>query len=126
MFRLNPKAKLCESVSVDGGILTIEYLDGSIEERVDPTAELGTFKDKTWWSLRWSKGSDRFWYMVAARKDSTLVEKLGQIWVRNDGRWVWVRHQSKYQGRWSEGQGVVDSKQEATSKVMEGWNVEER
>ena len=64
--------------------------------------------------------------MAAARKDSTLIEKLGQIWAKNDGRWVWVRHRSKYQGQWLEGQGVVDSKQEAASKVVEGWYVEER
>jgi hypothetical protein len=30
MFRLNPKAKMCQSVSVDGGTLRVEYLDGKI------------------------------------------------------------------------------------------------
>jgi hypothetical protein len=119
MFRLNPEAKLCQSISIDGGILTFEYLNGTVEEKVDKTAELSTYKGKTWWRNR----DGRYWFMVAARADSTLIEKLGQIWKKNDGRWVWVRHKSKYQGRWSAGQGVAASKQEAANKVVEGWYV---
>ena len=95
MFRLSPEAKLCQSISIDGGILTFEYLDGTVEERVDKTAKLSTYRNQTWWKAQ----GDRFWYTVTARKNSSLVEKLGQIWKKNDDRWVWVRHKSKYQGR---------------------------
>jgi len=111
------QGKLCDSISVDGGVLHIQFSDGTTAERVDPTAPLGTYRGEA----QWSQVKNRIHYLVKARKGFTLHEKLGQVWKKNDGRWAWVRHKSRYQGDWKEGQGVVQSETEAQLQVEKGW-----
>ena len=49
-----------------------------------------------------------------------MVEHLGAVQVRADGRWNWWRWKSKYH-EWSVGQGVVNTKTLAIAEVLKGW-----
>ncbi len=111
------RGKLCDTIAEDQGMLRIEFSGGTTAERVDPTAPLGTYRDEA----RWSQAKNRMHYLVKARKNFTLHEKLGQVWKKNDGRWTWVRHKSQYQSGWKKGQGVARSETEARLQVEKGW-----
>ena len=91
------QGKLCDSITVDQGVLHIEFSDDTMLECVDPTAKLGNFNGGAWWE-KMHDGRIVFW--VRARRFYNLREKLGMIWPKNDGRWNWARYESKYQGDW--------------------------
>ncbi len=55
-------------------------------------------------------------YSVSAQ----LSEYLGAVKLRADGRWDWWRWKSKFH-KWSTGQGVAATEDEAKVKVLEGW-----
>ncbi len=62
-------------------------------------------------------------YRVPYTLDSQIVEHLGAIKERNDGRWNWWRKRSNYHKSWNgEGQGVADSRGAAELRVLEGWD----
>jgi hypothetical protein len=50
-----------------------------------------------------------------------IVERLGAVKPRGDGRWSWWRWRSKFHKGWETGQGVVATEELAKAKVLEGW-----
>jgi len=126
---LMTSGKLCHSITVDQGVMHIQFCAGGMWERVDPTAKLGNYRNDSWWEVM-IDGRIVFW--VQARRFYNLREKLGMIWPKNDGRWNWVRYESKYQGDWQPGQGVTDypkayhtdeppPEEQAELQVLDGW-----
>jgi hypothetical protein len=59
-------------------------------------------------------------YRVPIAEGFRMVEHLGAVKPRRDGRWNWWRWQSRFH-RWKTGQGVADSQEAAQKKVLEGW-----
>jgi hypothetical protein len=54
-----------------------------------------------------------------------MVEHLGVIKERSDGRWDWWRKESVFHSTWvGPDQGVADSQGAAEMRVLEGWEVE--
>lgn len=63
-------------------------------------------------------------YRVPILPDNTIVEHLGEVKERTDGRWNWWRKRSKYHKNWNgEGQGVAANQGAAEMRVLEGWDV---
>jgi len=61
-------------------------------------------------------------YAVPIRSDMRIVEHLGAIKLRKDGRWNWWRWTSDFHKEWSgHAQGVVVAKADAITIVEEGW-----
>ena len=111
------QSKLCDRVTADAGAVRLEFSDGTMSERVDPTTPLGRYIGEAGWKYQRS----RTHYLVKVRPGFTLHEKLGQVWKKNDGRWNWIRHKSRYQSGWKEGQGVAESETKARLQVEKGW-----
>lgn len=68
--------------------------------------------------------SDLKKYEIPISIGSRIKEMLGRIVRREDGRFSWFRKSSKYRKKWNaklNSEGVVDTKQEAVEKVLEGW-----
>jgi len=112
------QGKRCDRVTADAGAVRYEFSDGTLVERVNPALPLGTYRGEAWWS----PVKNKMHYLVKVRPGFTTHEKLGQVWSKNDGRWNWIRHKSRYQNDWKEGQGVAFTQGEALSQVEEGWS----
>lgn len=112
------QGKLCDHVTTDAGAVRYEFSTGTVIERVDPTLPLGTYKTEA----RWHHRPSQSYYFARIREGFTTVEKLGKVWTKNDGRWNWLRHGSRFQIVWKAGQGVVMTKAEAILEVEKGWN----
>ena len=66
--------------------------------------------------------SQREVYRVQIAPDARIVEHLGAVKKRADGRWDWWRRASTFH-RWTgPAQGVVETIEEAKAKVLEGWH----
>ena len=64
----------------------------------------------------------KYVYRVPCIPGSKMVDHLGAIKERADGRWNWWRFTSNYHPTWSvEGQGVTDSQVGAMDEVLLGW-----
>lgn len=121
--------KLCDSITVDEGVLHIQFSEDRMLECVDPMVKLGNYRDGAWWE-KMHDGRVFFW--AQARRFYQIREKLGMIWPKNDGRWNWVRYKSKYQGDWRPGQGTSNypkahhtdepsPEEQARLQVTGGW-----
>jgi len=61
-------------------------------------------------------------YVVPIKIDMRMIEHLGAIKLRADGRWNWWRWTSDFHKEWGgHAQGVVGAKQDAITIVEEGW-----
>ena len=69
----------------------------------------------------WDKFGKAQAYRVRLEESDTIVEHLGMVKLRADGRWGWWRAKSKYHEGWTMGQGVALTEEEAKAKVLEGW-----
>jgi hypothetical protein len=67
----------------------------------------------------------KFVYRVPVTPKTRMVEHLGAVKERADGRWDWWRFRSKWHKNWQgEGQGVALSLGAAEMRVLEGgWEV---
>ena len=63
-------------------------------------------------------------YRVQIGHDVAMVEHLGAVKYRADGRWNWWRWQSRYH-EWKPGQGVAATVEAAKARVLEGWAEEQ-
>ncbi|MHC4300919.1 MAG: hypothetical protein ACYS7Y_26900 [Planctomycetota bacterium] len=62
-----------------------------------------------------------FVYSVPIRPGDDMVEQLGVVKERSDGRFDWWRRESKWH-RWDgDAQGVADTREEGMNHVLEGW-----
>jgi len=69
----------------------------------------------------------KFVYRIPCTPDTDIVEQLGAIKERNDGRWNWWRSESKFHQSWHTNfgginQGVARTQGEAEVRVLGGWN----
>lgn len=63
-------------------------------------------------------------YTMPIKEGCRIVERLGAIQQRVDGRWNWWRWDSDLHGDWRGiAQGVSESKAEAKERVEEGWPI---
>jgi plasmid maintenance system antidote protein VapI len=61
-------------------------------------------------------------YVVPIAAKTRITEHLGAIELRADGRWNWWRWTSDFHKEWSGyAQGVAVAKQDAITRVEEGW-----
>jgi hypothetical protein len=63
-------------------------------------------------------------YRVRLEAEGSIIEHLGAVKPRGDGRWSWWRWRSKFHPTWERGnhnQGVVATEELAKAKVLEGW-----
>jgi hypothetical protein len=68
----------------------------------------------------------RFAYRVPVTPGSKMVDHLGVIKERSDGRWNWWRMESNYHQTWlGPKQGVADNRSDAEMRVLEGWETED-
>lgn len=67
----------------------------------------------------WQERKDRTDYRVPILDATKLVEILGAVKLRSDGRWNWWRWKSRFH-KWSTGQGVEENKEAAMKCVLEG------
>jgi hypothetical protein len=56
-----------------------------------------------------------------------MIEHMGAVKKRSDGRWNWWRFKSDFHKSWHENfggvsQGVADSQGAAEIRVLEGWD----
>ncbi len=66
----------------------------------------------------------KFIYRVPCMLGNRVVEHLGAVKKRSDGRWNWWRFESKYHLTWKgESQGVADNQGTAEMRVLEGWEI---
>ena len=63
----------------------------------------------------------RIIYWLPCYPTSFMVEHLGAIKERGDGRWDWWRWKSKFHTLWMTDQGVALSQGAAELRVLEGW-----
>lgn len=64
-------------------------------------------------------------YRVPIKHGSKIHEVLGRVRIKNDKRFEWTRWRSQIHNNWSKecpAQGVCDTKEQAISKVLCGWN----
>jgi len=64
----------------------------------------------------------KFVYRVPCISDTRIVEQLGAVKKRSDGRWNWWRFKSKFHKSWSSDQGVANNQGAAEMRVLDGWN----
>lgn len=71
-----------------------------------------------WSSLRWSKTTP--FRCDVCLLDTTLTVPLASVFRKNDGRWTWIRLNSKWypQKRQNPIQGVCDTKEEAMKMAL--------
>lgn len=81
----------------------------------------------------WSKiGRDtlpKFVYRIPCTPATNMVEHLGAVKEKTDGRWYWWRFRSNFHKSWNENfgdvdQGVAANQGAAEMRVLEGWNDE--
>ncbi len=64
-------------------------------------------------------------YCIPCRPGGWVVDHIGAVKERNDGRWNWWRWPSNFHKTWNgEGQGVAASKYAAMLQVLDGWELE--
>ena len=66
-------------------------------------------------------------YRVPCTPTTRMVEHLGAVKEKTDGRWNWWRFRSDFHKSWNENfggadQGVAASQGAAEVRVLEGWN----
>jgi hypothetical protein len=63
-------------------------------------------------------------YNFPIQEGCRIIERLGVIQLRADGRWNWWRRKSDFHGDWRGGaQGVAESRDQAKERVEEGWPI---
>lgn len=65
--------------------------------------------------------SQKIVYRVRISPDARIVEHLGAVKERTDGRWDWWRWASEFHLWDRVGQGVTEIEEEAKAQVMLGW-----
>lgn len=63
----------------------------------------------------------KYVYRVPITPMTKMVEHLGVIKERSDGRWDWWRFNSA-EHKWKVGQGIADTKAWAQIEVLRGWD----
>jgi hypothetical protein len=64
----------------------------------------------------------KYVYRIPCMPGGKVVDHIGAIKERNDGRWNWWRMRTNFHPTWNgEGQGVADSRGAAEMRVLEGW-----
>jgi hypothetical protein len=71
----------------------------------------------------WRQCGNRLVYRLPCTPDTIIVEHLGGVKERGDGRWDWWRWKSDFHHQWMVGQGVALSQGAAEMCVLEGWAV---
>ncbi len=75
----------------------------------------------------WRQMGRKLVYRVPCVPGAKMVEHLGSIKERSDGRWDWWRSESAYHETWrGMGQGVALSQGAAEMRVLEGWDTMEQ
>ncbi len=100
------------------GILTITATDhhGEGALRYDTMEKTPACQERA----TWKQCGKRLVYTMTISPDSRIVEHLGAVKLRGDGRWDWWRWESDFY-EWPTGQGVEETEEEAKARVLEGW-----
>jgi len=65
----------------------------------------------------------KFVYRIPCTPNTKMVDHIGAVKERSDGRWDWWRMRTNWHPSWNgEGQGVAVSMVDAKLKVLEGWS----